>query len=140
MESVVTVAIAFLLGSFPTAFLVGKYLMGIDIRSVGNRNVGALNTYRQMGKKAGLFVLVIDAGKGVLAIYAGRLLGAPDFVLFVAAFAATMGHNFSPFLGFRGGKGTAIVLGISAILLWQITAVTILFGAVTFAVTKHLVC
>ena len=139
MESVLTVVFAFALGSIPTASLVSKYLIGADIRALGSENAGALNTYRQVGKPAGLFVLLIDAGKGALAILIGRLLGAPEVVLFVAAFAATIGHNFTPFLKFRGGKGAATVLGISAILLWQITAATVLFGAIVFIVTKHAV-
>jgi glycerol-3-phosphate acyltransferase PlsY len=87
----------------------------------------------------GLAVLLVDAGKGALAIYIGRQLGASEIVLFTAAFAASAGHIFSPFLGFRGGKGAATVLGISAIMLWQITAVTLVVGMVMFILTKHLV-
>lgn len=139
MESIATIILAYLLGSIPTAYLVARYVRGIDIRRTGNQNVGAINAYRQVGKAAGVLVLVVDAGKGALAVFIGQRLGAPDIVIFAAAFAATLGHNFTPFLKFRGGKGAATVLGISAVLLWPITAVTLGAGVVLFAITRHAV-
>lgn len=139
VESVVTVVAAYLMGAFPTAYLLGRWTKGTDIRLLGTENPGALNAYRQLGKAAGVLVLVVDTGKGALAIFVGQRLGAPDVALYLAALAATLGHNFSPFLRFKGGKGAAIVLGISAIMLWQITAVTVAFGVALFAVTRHAV-
>ena len=138
-ESAIVVAVAYLLGAFPTAYLVGRHLRRVDIRGVGSQNPGALNAYRQFGKAAGLAVLAIDTGKGASAIFLGQRLGVPDLALYLAALLATLGHNFSPFVQFRGGKGAATVLGISAIMLWQITAVTLVVGAVLFAVTRHAV-
>ena len=137
LESTIVIAVAYLMGAFPTAYLVGRHLGRFDIRGVGSRNAGALNTYRQFGKMAGLAVLAMDTGKGASAIFLGQRLGVPGLVLYMAALAATLGHNFSPFVQFRGGKGAATVLGISAIMLWQITAVTAAVGAVIFAVTRH---
>ncbi len=137
MLSLVTVLTAFLLGAIPTAYLVGRLTAGVDVRSAGSGNPGALNTYRQLGKRAGIFVLLVDAGKGALAIILGQRLGVPDITLYVAAFVATIGHNFSPALRFRGGKGAAVVLGVSAVMLWQITAITVGVGAVIFGVTRH---
>ena len=137
MLSLVTVAIAFALGAVPTAYLFGKLTAGIDVRKAGSGNPGALNAYRQLGKGAGLLVLLVDAGKGALAVVVGQRLGVPDMTLYIAAFAATFGHNFSPLLRFRGGKGGAVVLGISAVMLWQITAITVGVGAVFFLATRH---
>ena len=139
MDGTITIALAYMLGSFPTAYLVGRRLAGTDIRGLGTRNPGALNSFRQLGKAAGVVVLVVDTGKGALAIFIGQRLGAPDVTLYVSAVVAIVGHNFPPFLGWRGGKGGATVLGISAIMLWQITAVTLGVGAVIFAVTRHAV-
>ena len=139
MESAITIVLAFLLGAFPTAYVVGRRLKATDIRGLGSQKTGALNAYRQLGKGAGLLVLVVDTGKGALAIFVGQRLGAPDVTLYLAALVATLGHNFSPFLRFRGGKGAATVLGISAIMLWQITAITVAVGAVLLAVTRHAV-
>ena len=138
-ESAITIVLAYLMGAFPTAYLLGRYLKGTDIRRSGSRNPGALNAYRQLGKAAGLLVLVMDTAKGALAIFIGQRLGAGEVALYVAALSAILGHNLSPFLGFRGGKGAATVLGISALMLWQITAVTVAVGGVLFALTRHAV-
>ena len=137
MLSVVAIAVAFVLGAIPTAYLLGRLAAGIDVRRAGSGNPGALNAYRQLGKGAGLLVLLVDAGKGALAVVVGQRLGVPDIALYVAAFAATIGHNFSPALRFRGGKGGAVVLGISAVMLWQITAIAAGAGAVFFLATRH---
>ena len=137
MESTIVIVVAYLIGAFPTAYLVGRHIGRYDIRGLGSRNPGALNTYRQFGKAAGLAVLAMDTGKGASAIFLGQRLGVPDLALYMAALAATVGHNFSPFVQFRGGKGAATVLGLSAIMLWQITMVTVAVGAVLFAVTRH---
>ena len=137
MEALVTIVVASLLGSVPSAYILGRALGGVDVRRSGSRNVGALNAYRQLGKAAGLAVLAVDAGKGALAIIIGQRLGAPDLALYAAALATTLGHNFSPFLRFRGGKGAAVVLGISGVMLWEITAVAVVFGAALFALTRH---
>jgi glycerol-3-phosphate acyltransferase PlsY len=136
-ESIVTLLLAALLGSFPTAYILGKYVKGIDIRTVGSKNPGAVNAARSLGKGLGLLVLVVDAGKGALAVFIGQRLGAAELVLYSSAVVATLGHNFSPFLGFRGGKGGATVLGISALMLWQITTITVALGAVLYGITRH---
>ena len=138
-ESVVTIGLAYLVGMFPTAYLLGRYVKGIDLRGVGSQNPGALNAYRRLGLASGVLVLAGDAGKGALAIFIGQRLNAPDIPLYLAAVAATLGHNFPPILGFKGGKGAATVLGISAIMLWQITTVALAAGVVLFAITRHAV-
>ena len=138
-ETAFTIVLAYLMGAFPTAYVVGRYLKGVDVRRLGSRNSGALNAYRQLGKGEGLLVLAVDAGKGAAAIFVGERLGVPDVALYVSAFLATIGHNFSPFLRFRGGKGVATVLGLSAMMLWQITAVSAVVGAVSFAATRRIV-
>lgn len=137
IESIAAIALAFLLGSFPTAYVLGRFLARTDVRQHGSGNPGALNAYRRLGKTAGLLVLAIDAGKGALALYIGQQIGAPGIAIYVAAVAIVLGHNFSPFLGFKGGKGAATALGISAFVLWQLTAITIGVGAVLFLVTRR---
>jgi acyl phosphate:glycerol-3-phosphate acyltransferase len=104
---------AYLIGSFPTAYIVGK-LNGIDIFKVGSGNMGATNVNRALGSKWGLFVLVCDALKGALAVLLGRALYPQDIVLasVVAGLAVILGHNWSFFVRvitgkLRGGKGAA---------------------------------
>lgn len=128
---------ALLLGSIPTAHVLAKHLNKTDIRRSGSGNVGALNAYRQLGKRAGVLVLMLDTGKGALAVYLGMVLEVPDGALYGSAVLATLGHNFSPFLNFRGGKGAATVLGISVVMLWGITLISMGVGAIVFGVTRH---
>lgn len=103
---------AYIIGSVPFAIIVGK-LGGIgDIRKLGSGNPGATNMARQGGKKLGAITLLLDAGKGALAVYIGHKLGyAPAATLFVV-----IGHCFSVFLKFRGGKGVATTLGALLVL------------------------
>ena len=139
MELIAVMFVAFLMGSMPTAYLAGKALKGIDVRDAGSGNSGAVNAGRQLGKTIGVLVLLVDAGKGVVALVIGLVLQVPEPVLYVSAVLVVVGHNYSPFLGFRGGKGAATVLGISALMLWQITAVAVLLGAVLLFVTRRTV-
>ena len=133
------VLLGFLLGSFPTAYLMGKWRRGIDIRGVGSGNPGATNIGREVGVASGILVLAVDAAKGVIAIVVGQRLGVPQTTLYFTALAAVVAHNFSPFLGFRGGKGAATVLGISMLMLWQITAISGAIGLLALAATRHVV-
>ena len=139
LETIATLVVAYLLGAVPTAYLVGRRLASIDIREAGSHNPGALNIYRRVGRLAGLAVLSLDAAKGALAVYVGILLNVPDTVVFLAAGVATIGHNFSPFLGFKGGKGAAVVLGVSAVMLWELTAIATVGGLVFLALTRNVV-
>lgn len=132
------VILGFLLGSFPTAYLVSKWRLGKDIRSVGNRNPGAGNVSREVGPIFGVLVFIVDAAKGMAVIFVGQRLGAPDAAVYTGAFAAVLGHNFSPFLKFRGGKGAATAIGVSALLMWQVTAVAAAVGMLMLALTRHI--
>ncbi len=138
LDSVGTVLFAYLLGGFPTAVLVSKWRLGVDIRNVGNRNPGAGNVSREVGKGYGVLVFVVDAGKGIAAVVVARQLGVSDLAVYGAAFAAVLGHNFSPFLMLRGGKGAATAIGVSAVLLWQLTAISAVVGIVMLALTRHI--
>jgi glycerol-3-phosphate acyltransferase PlsY len=105
---------AYLLGSIPTGFLVAK-ARGVDIRAVGSGNIGAANTFRAIGKTAGVLVLLIDALKGYVAVWASgfilKFLGIPESQMepyrVVAGAFAVIGHNYTCWLHFKGGKGIA---------------------------------
>jgi acyl phosphate:glycerol-3-phosphate acyltransferase len=113
----------YLLGSANSSIIVGKLLHGKDVREAGSGNAGATNTLRVFGKKAAILVLAGDILKGVLACLAGSLIGrymAGHGIselfgsMFVAGFAAVLGHNWPLYFGFRGGKG---VLTSAAVLM-----------------------
>ena len=137
VQNLIVLLLAFALGSFPTAFIAGKLLSRGDIRDAGSGNPGALNATRQFGMFVGLFVLAVDAGKGILAVAIAIQLSVTDIWVYAAALSVTLGHNFSPILKFRGGKGAATVLGISAFMLWQITAISAAAGALAFLATRN---
>ncbi|MEQ1823837.1 MAG: glycerol-3-phosphate 1-O-acyltransferase PlsY [Fimbriimonadaceae bacterium] len=110
---------AYLLGSVPVGFLVGK-ARGVDLREVGSGNIGATNTLRTLGKGPGYFVFACDVLKGVIpAVLAKLYFHSNDWGFFVGI-AAVFGHALSPFLGFKGGKGIATGLGV---LLGSVTLV-----------------
>jgi glycerol-3-phosphate acyltransferase PlsY len=112
MLEAIAIIIGYLLGSFPTAYLVGRITRGIDIRKIGGGNMGALNSLRELGWKAGLVVLIIDIAKGVAAILITGILDVAQIWVYFSGFAAVVGHCWPVFLKFRGGKGAATTLGI----------------------------
>ena len=113
-------AIGFVLGAIPFSWVVARLFGGLDIRAVGSGNVGATNVARSLGYGPGLFALLLDAAKGAAAVLVARALtgggGGGGMAELLAGGLAVLGHNFSPFLGFRGGKGVATGAGVFAAL------------------------
>ncbi len=111
---VVSMGIAYVFGSIPTAFWAGKLLKGLDIREHGSKNMGATNAFRVLGKWPGIVVLVIDIAKGIVPlVIASECFGLSDYLsLVLVGAAAVAGHNWTMFLGFKGGKGVATSLGM----------------------------
>ena len=109
---------AYLLGSIPASVWIGKFFYNIDVREFGSGNAGATNTFRVLGTKAGIPVLIIDVLKGTAAVSLSFLSGftmeTPFFTNFQIGLgiAALIGHIFPIFAGFRGGKGVATILGV----------------------------
>lgn len=119
IAAILALTVAYLLGSIPTAVWIGKAFYGIDVREFGSGNAGATNTFRVLGKKAGIPVLLIDMLKGWLAVSMAWLVSdAPvntqPFVNLeiVLGVTAVLGHIFPVFAGFRGGKGIATLFGV----------------------------
>lgn len=135
---VVTAFAAYLLGSIPTGFLVAQ-TRGIDIRTVGSGNIGATNTLRVLGKPAGIFVLIMDALKGWLAVVPLAFLIATIFrqplsgtshetAQIIAGLCAILGHNYTCWLQFKGGKGIATSAGVLfALVPWALLIIFIVF-------------
>ena len=146
-EIIVPVVVAYLLGNISPSIILGK-IHGIDIKKEGSGNAGTTNALRVLGKKAALITLVIDIGKGVLAVIIGRLIGDAA-VGYFCALAVFCGHIWPCFYRFKGGKGVATafgailavnwILGLSAlgivavgVALSQRMSVGSLLGSVTF--------
>lgn len=113
------ILISYLLGSLPTAYILGRILKGIDIRRFGSGNVGSTNALRVLGKVAGITVLIIDILKGIIPtifiadfiIWRSSLLSQEMFRI-ILGMAAVIGHSWTIFLNFKGGKGVATSLGV----------------------------
>jgi acyl phosphate:glycerol-3-phosphate acyltransferase len=117
MSSAVLILLAFLLGSIPTGYLAGR-AKGVDIRQHGSGNIGATNVFRTLGRPLGVFVFVIDAMKGFGAVWlAVHFGGSSAWPGILAAVAVIAGHNYTPWLGFKGGKGIATSAGVLVALM-----------------------
>lgn len=129
--------LAFLFGSLPTAYLVAKKMKGIDIRQHGSGNVGATNAFRVLGKGPGSFVFAVDFLKGFLPVWLFISNSAPITYepLIVGAFGI-LGHIFTPFLNFRGGKGVATGAGVLAASFPVFFLISFLTWVVVFLITK----
>lgn len=114
------VVLAYLLGSLPSAVWLGQAYFGIDIREYGSGNAGATNTFRVLGRKAGIMVMALDIFKGLTAVTLATVwmqlgfIPEPQLVTFKLVFGigAVIGHIFPIYVGFKGGKGVATLLGM----------------------------
>ena len=113
------IILGYLLGSIPTAYIVGHILKGVDIRQIGDENMGAANTFRQLSAKAGVTVGLIDAGKGALAILIAQAANLPQVAVLFTGAAAVVGHNWPVFIGFRGGRGECATIGVLLTVITQ---------------------
>lgn len=111
----------------------------MDLRVAGSGNVGAMNAFKQVGIRSGVFVLAADVSKGVLAVFIPVWLGAPSWAMYVTAGAVVAGHNWPLFLGFRGGRGVATVAGISLAVLPLLTLIVIGPTILVFVFTRNIV-
>jgi glycerol-3-phosphate acyltransferase PlsY len=132
MTEIGVVIVAYLLGSIPFAYLAGR-TRGIDIRTVGSKNVGASNVFRELGKGIGIAVMALDIAKGLVAVLIADALTSSPWPL-IAAAAAILGHVFPVWLRFKGGKGVAVaggaVIGLAplpaliVLVLWIVIVAT----------------
>jgi glycerol-3-phosphate acyltransferase PlsY len=136
---------AYLLGSIPTGYLVGR-AKGIDIRAVGSGNIGAANVFRSVGKTAGVFALIIDGLKGYAActwlcdwtlMFLGVSTTDTELYRIFAGIAAVLGHNFTCWLKFNGGKGIATSAGVFFALAPMATGVALGTWVIAFVLSRY---
>jgi acyl phosphate:glycerol-3-phosphate acyltransferase len=129
------VALAYLLGSIPFAFLAGR-ARGVDLRTVGSGNLGAANVFRTLGRDMGIAVMTADILKGVVAVVIARLLTDDPWPA-VAAAAAMAGHVFPVWLRFRGGKGVAVAGGAVIALMPLVALILFAIWVAIVAITRY---
>ncbi len=131
--------LSYVIGSFPTSYIVGKIFKKVDIRELGSGNVGATNTFRVLGVAYGVPVLIIDILKGALPTYFFGLRNYPNQMLVFLAIgiSAILGHVFSIFLKFKGGKGVATSLGVFLVILPKCTISALSLFLIIFFTTGY---
>ncbi len=139
---------AYLIGGIPFGLLLAKFFAGVDVKSAGSKSIGATNVLRvvkekdpALAKKLGIATLALDALKGVVALLIASAVGADESVLWAVAVLAVLGHCFSPYLGFEGGKGIATGMGVMmfmlplettiALVVWGVMAKTVRISSVS---------
>ena len=150
-QILILTALAYVGGGIPIGLLAGKLFRGIDIREFGSGNIGASNVWRTLGWPLGITVFILDVLKGFVPVFYASL--HPQFTgwpVIAVGIAAIMGHNFSPFLRFKGGKGVATSLGVTIGLaplagligfgLWGVLLLITRYISVSSMVTTPLVC
>jgi glycerol-3-phosphate acyltransferase PlsY len=115
---------AYLLGAIPWGVVLGR-IRGVDVRKSGSGSTGATNTLRLMGWKFAVTVFVLDFAKGLLPVLLARALDAPDWVIALTAVVPVVGHCWSPYIGFKGGKGMATGGGTAVALAWWLVLLLI---------------
>ena len=137
LNTAIILAVAYLIGAFPSAYIAGK-IRGIDIKRSGTRNVGGMNTIASVGIVYGVAVALVDIGKGFLVAYLAHIFSSGHpFIPLWAVLAAIVGHNWMIYLGFKGGKGVATFVGGMLFLSpWSILILFLVFIPITFVIIK----
>jgi acyl phosphate:glycerol-3-phosphate acyltransferase len=137
------IVLGYLIGSIPFGFLAGK-IKGVDIRKVGSGNIGATNIYRSLGIGPALTVFILDLLKGAAAVYIAQALlpqSTPllsrEYFIVISGVAAMIGHMYSIFLGFSGGKGAATSLGILLGIAPDLFVIAIFYVIICIAITRY---
>ena len=138
MSSALWIVASYLLGATPTSYIAGRVGRGIDLRAHGSKNLGATNVYRLLGWSYAIPVGLFDVAKGVIPVALfGRWAGGPDWLPVALGGAAVLGHMFSPYVRFRGGKGVATAGGVFLALAPLAFAIAIPVWALSLWLTGY---
>jgi len=139
MTALLAAAIAYLIGGIPFGYLLVRMRTGEDVRSKGSGNIGATNVLRTTGRAAAVATLVLDIGKGCLAVWlAGKLADHSPAVMSLAALAVMAGHAYPVFLKFRGGKAVASFIGAFLVLTPIPLLASLALFVIVVAATRHI--
>lgn len=140
MERLWCILLGYLFGCIQTAYIVGKLTRHIDIRDYGSGNSGATNAIRVLGTRVGLACMAGDILKGVAAMIVASMIFGYDqkHLLLFTGVGAVLGHNFPFYMGFRGGKGVAVTIGIMACMDWRILLIAGVPALLVLAATRYM--
>lgn len=136
--AVVSIVVAYLLGSISFSYLFGRMLKGIDIRQHGSGNAGATNTLRVLGKGPAISVLLLDMAKGIIAVWLPVWFGLDSlWVQVLCGIAVIVGHNWPVYFGFKGGKGIASTIGVMASLAFWPSLIAGIAAIIVISITRY---
>jgi glycerol-3-phosphate acyltransferase PlsY len=130
VNAATAVVLGYLIGSIPSAYIVGRLMGKIDMRQEGDGRISASAVHKRLGVIPYLLVVVMDVGEGALSIFVATMLTEYQLAILLAGFAAVVGHNWSVFLKFKGGLGATTIYGVLVYLAWWqvLTAAAIAFA------------
>lgn len=137
IEAASWIAGAYLIGGIPFGFLIGK-MNGVDVRTVGSRNIGATNVFRTVGKKWGVLALVLDMMKGLVPTLACRLASDISWLPLTVGVMTATGHMLTPYMKFKGGKGVATGFGMMIALIPAYCGIAFAIFACVFALSNYI--
>lgn len=136
--AIISIILSYLIGAVSFSVVIAKWLKGIDIRQHGSGNAGATNTLRVLGKGPGICVLLLDMGKGILAVWLGKWMGdVSPWIPVLCGIAAIVGHNWPIYFRFKGGKGIATTIGVMATLAFLPSLIAGITAIIVIAVTRY---
>ena len=137
MDYLLTGVIAYLVGSIPSGLILGKLFWHTDLRKYGSHNIGATNAWRTLGKVAGIIVFLADSLKGQAGVLLGLSLVGTPLAAVIGGLLAIVGHSFSLFLRFHGGKGVATSLGVLTMLMGNVTLIVFVLWFTIVYMTRY---
>ena len=136
-EYLLTGVIAYLVGSIPSGLILGKLFWHTDLRKYGSHNIGATNAWRTLGKVPGIIVFLADSFKGQAGVLLGLSLVGTPLAAVIGGLLAIVGHSFSLFLRFHGGKGVATSLGVLTMLMGNVTLIVFVLWFTIVYMTRY---
>ena len=130
-------AIAYLIGAIPFALIIGKLFYNTDIRTMGSGNLGTTNTFRCLGKKAGVMVFILDISKGAIPTLIATMLLDSTISAILVGICAILGHSFSIFMKFKGGKAVATTVGVFIVLVPGAILLAAVIFFLVFGITRY---
>ena len=146
MSTIILIAVAYILGSVPNALWIGKVFKGIDIREHGSKNTGSTNAARVLGAKLGILTLILDISKGAIPVALSlfmkanlleNITGISNLDFIMIGIFAIVGHSFSIFMKFKGGKAVATTVGVFTVLVPKALLLAAVVFFVVFALTRY---
>jgi glycerol-3-phosphate acyltransferase PlsY len=128
---------AYLIGGIPFGYLIGR-MRGVDVRTVGSKNIGATNVFRTVGKKWGFLAFALDVAKGLLPTLAAKMFAPADWLPLAVGVTCVLGHMLTPYMKFKGGKGVATAFGMLIGLVPALVGVAFLVFVVAFALSNYI--